>query len=304
MKILIVCSETRNRISPFIIEQTNSLMDAGIIIEYFTLKQKGFLGYIMHYPHLIKKIKNFKPDIVHAHYGLSGMLAVLQQQTPVVITFHGSDVNSLKNRPISFVASKLSSHNIFVTLQLKNRLFCKSGSVIPCGVDRTVFNSVNKHEARKLMQLNANKKYILFSSSFDNSVKNFPLAKEALALLKQPVEIIELSGYTRIQVAMLMNAVDVCLMTSFSEGSPQFIKEAMACGCPIVTTNVGDVENIIDDTEGCYLCSYTPDDVAEKIKAAFAYGVKTRGLRVESIYNSDVVAERIVEVYNRILCNR
>ena len=61
------------------------------------------------------------------------------------------------------------------------------------------------------------------------------------------------------------------ILTSFSEGSPQIIKESMACNCPIVSTDVGDVRDVIGETEGCYICSYDPKDVADKIKLALTY---------------------------------
>ena len=83
--------------------------------------------------------------------------------------------------------------------------------------------------------------YGLFSSNFSNKVKNYQLAKKALKHLNKKIHLIELVGYNRDEVNILLNAVDFLLMTSISEGSPQIIKEAMACNCPIITTDVGDV---------------------------------------------------------------
>ena len=87
------------------------------------------------------------------------------------------------------------------------------------------------------MGLDNKKKYVLFAGAFDNTVKNAPLAQEVVSLLPG-VELIELKGYSRHQVALLMQAVDCFLMTSHSEGSPQVIKEALACSCPIVSVDV------------------------------------------------------------------
>ena len=50
------------------------------------------------------------------------------------------------------------------------------------------------------------------------------------------------------QLVKYYNSVDCLILTSFHEGSPNVIKEAMACNLPIVSTKVGDVEEIINKT--------------------------------------------------------
>ena len=107
MKVLIVCSGNANYISPFVKDQVESINKFDIETSYFFIEGKGILGYIKNLPRLKRELKRIKPDIIHAHYGLSGMLAVLQRKVPVVITFHGSDVNNKNVRLISKFASRL-----------------------------------------------------------------------------------------------------------------------------------------------------------------------------------------------------
>jgi len=114
MKILIVCSGNNPYgVSPFIKEQAKSLNRHGIDIDYFLIKGRGFLGYLRNFPKLRKKLKSEKFDLVHAHFGLSGMMATLQSIRPVIITFHGSDINIKKNKIISKIAMKLAAYSIF-----------------------------------------------------------------------------------------------------------------------------------------------------------------------------------------------
>ena len=82
MRILIVASYNRNRFAPFIQEQAKALRAAGCEVAFFGLQGNGFKGYLKNLPVLKQKIKAFQPDVVHAHYGLSGLLANLQRQTP------------------------------------------------------------------------------------------------------------------------------------------------------------------------------------------------------------------------------
>ena len=303
MKILIVCSRNSGKIAPFIQEQGDALSQLGVEIAYFPIEGKGLCGYLKNKKRLLSKINEFMPDLIHAHYGLSGLLANLQRKIPVITTYHGSDINNTKILPLSRLNMILSVHNIFVSE--KNRLKSnqtRNQSLIPCGVDTNFFKPQDK--ARKIFDLNEDKKYILFAGAFANSVKNSALAKSAVSLLND-VCLIELQGYSREEVALLINAVDVVLLTSFTEGSPQIIKEAMACNCPIVSVPVGDIENVISGTAGCFISTYKPTDIADKLKQALEYGKRTEGReRILSLgLDREAVAKQILSVYKKF-CDR
>ncbi len=75
MKILITCSGNIGHITSFVKEQADSLSELGVIIDYYLIKGKGVHGYIKNYPTLVKKINSFKPDLIHAHYGLSSAIS-------------------------------------------------------------------------------------------------------------------------------------------------------------------------------------------------------------------------------------
>lgn len=94
MKILIVASYNCGEYSPFVLEQAESTNELNIQIDYFPVIGKGFRGYLSNRKKLLKKIGEYRPDVIHAHYGLSGLLANLQRGVPVVTTFHGSDIHS------------------------------------------------------------------------------------------------------------------------------------------------------------------------------------------------------------------
>ena len=306
MKILVVASYNRNRFAPFIVEQANALNSLGCEISFFGLQGKGFRGYMRNLSALKSRIKKEKPDVVHAHYGLSGLLANLQRSVPVVTTYHGSDINDKKVLPFSKLAMCLSAWNIFVsrkTMEIAKPR--RKYTLLPCGVDLTDLQLTEKQEARRQMHLDANKKYILFAGAFDNAVKNVPLAKEAVIQLDDPnVELLELKGYSRDEVTLLMCAVDAFLMTSFTEGSPQVIKEAMACGCPIVSVDVGDVMERISDVVGCYVAqSRDANHLAELLKLALQFEGKTTGRkRIESDgLDMNNVSNQLLVIYQRII---
>lgn len=288
-------------ISPFIQDQTRAISQKGVEIDFFLIKGRGFMGYIKNLLSFYKKINTSKPDIIHAHYGLSGLFACLQFKVPVITTFHGSDVNLDKIRPFSKVALLLSKYSIFVSEKLAKKAKAKKNySIIPCGVDFDLYFPIEKNLARQKLGFKENEIFVLFSSSFDYYEKNYPLAKKAIDILDENVNLIELKGYSREEVNLLLNACDVALMTSIFEGSPQFIKEAMASNCPIVSTDVGDVKSVIKETIGCYITSYDAKDVALHLKKALDFNGKTNGRENIRPLKSNFISNRIIEIYKII----
>ncbi len=302
MKVVIVCSGNTGKISPFITEQAQALDKLGINVDFFVIKGKGGLGYLRNLSLLKKKITVFNPDLIHAHYGLSGMFSNLQCEQKVVITFHGSDAYIPYVKLLSKLAASLSAFNIFVEEKIKNKIKGhKKNAIVPCGVDLDVFYPMNKGVARNVIGLDPLKKYVLFSSGFDNPVKNYPLAISAVNRTGLKIELIELKNRTREEVYFFLNAVDLLLLTSFSEGSPQIIKEAMACNCPIVATDVGDVKEIITDTEGCFITSFDSMDVADKIRKAIDFGKRTNGREKILRFDNKLIAKKIIEIYQKVI---
>ena len=301
MNVLFVCSGNEGEIKPFILEQANSLERLGIKVNFFVISGKGVLGYLKNLRLFKSELKSLNVELIHAHYGLSGLLSTLQRKVPVVITFHGSDINIWWVRLFSLLASRLASKSIFVSKKLANQLRVKNAEIIPCGVNTEKFTVLDKFIAREKLGLDNKKNIILFASRFDNKVKNYKLAKNATDLIGNNHKLIELKGYNREELNLLLNAADLLLLTSHSEGSPQIIKEAMACNCPIVATDVGDIKEVIANTNGCYLSSFDAEDVSTKIKNVLSMKSRTKGR--ENIMNLDnkLIAGRIVSVYKKIL---
>lgn len=302
MKILIVARKKENGFSPFVTEQVDALRQKGVECLYFPMEGTGIRGYLRQLPAFKKCIHSFKPDIIHAHYGLCGLFANLQRDVPVVTTYHGSDINNKAVLRFSKLAIGLSAFNIFVSQKSVDIAHPgKSFAIIPCGINLEDFPIVEKAEARKQLGLKADGRYILFSGAFDNPVKNATLAKAAVEELPE-VELLELKGYSRQQVSVLFQAVDSLLLTSDTEGSPQVIKEAIACGCPIVSVDVGDVRERIDGVEGCWLAEPLKDNLADALKKALAFSGRTNGREalIASELTNDSVANKLLGIYNSL----
>lgn len=303
MKVLIVASRNSGKFSPFVVEQAQALQQQGVVVDYFGVVGKGIKGYLKALFSLRVKIKEFQPDIIHAHYGLSGLLANLQRKVPVVTTYHGSDINVVAVRRFSKMAMRLSAWNVFVSQRNVELVrIHKKYSLLPCGIDVDNFALQNKKDARDALGWDSNGRYVLFAGAFDNEVKNAPLAQAAVRLLPN-VRLIELKGYSRQEVATLFYAADALLLTSFTEGSPQVVKEAMACNCPVVTVDVGDVKERLERVQPSAVVERNPQTIASALKSILEQGERSNGREecMRQRLDNELVAKQLRCIYGIIL---
>lgn len=344
MKILIVGNNKPGHFAPFVEEQVRALQQQGCEVVFFGVQGKGLMGYLRCLPAIKRAIQQHKPDLIHAHYGLSGLLANLQRRVPVVTTYHGSDINVPAVRRFSKIAMRLSAHNIFVSqrnvaLALgEAQAQCKVESgkckgeenseaettastpytlhhtpkhtLLPCGVNLTDDQLASRSEARQALGIADDAKVVLFAGAFANTVKDAPLAQEAVSFasnlspLASNLTLQELRGFSRAEVNCWMCAANCLLLTSKTEGSPQVIKEAMACGCPIVSVDVGDVAERVSGVEGCYVVrTRKPKDIAEALQQAITFEGKTNGREriLEMGLSNEQVAKRLIAIYQSLV---
>ena len=165
------------------------------------------------------------------------------------------------------------------------------------------FCPVEKKIARQQLGWNDKDAYILFAGTREVEVKNYPLALQAVQNIPE-TQLIELKGFGRDEVNLALNAADAALMTSFTEGSPQFIKEAMACNCPVVSTDVGDVKQLTEGVEGCYITSFEVESVTSGLQEALRFALgkgRTEGRKKieQSGLTDDRIAGELIRIYQR-----
>ncbi|MGL5938024.1 MAG: glycosyltransferase [Phocaeicola sp.] len=302
MKLLIVASYKNKQFTPFITEQVEALRAAGVECQYYGIVGKGVIGYLKNLKGLKEKIKQFKPDLIHAHYGLSGLLANLQRSVGVVTTYHGCDINQPTLRILSAISIILSKYAIFVSQKQAKKVsfLLRKSIILPCGIDTNFFVRVDKKEARLAMNIPLDEKMVLFSSAFSRKEKNAELAKLATKQV-EGVVLRELVGYNRQEYLLMLNACDAGLLTSIREGSPLFVKELLACQKPLVSTDVGDVAEQISGIEGCFITSFQANEVTESLVKALTYKEieYPASRRIEN--DNHQVALKLIQIYQSII---
>ena len=321
-RILFLSSgKTNKHPGPIIQAQAESLKEKGIIVEHFTINEKGLKGYLKESLRLRNHLKQNVYNIIHAHYGLTAIVALIaRRKEKLVVSFMGDDlVGSRKpdgnNTRISLMLANFNAwlsrwfydFSIVKSAQMANRLKTKRYALIPNGVNVQTFQPGDKKQARTKLNIPESGKLIIFVSLPTRAEKNFRLAEQSVPLLNDENTILlPLHGISQSELVDYYNAADVMVLSSYHEGSPNVIKEAMACNCPIVATDVGDVRWVLEDTEGCYIAGFEMEGFAEKLRLALDYAEKegrTKGReRILKLgLDSDTIAQKIVDVYERVL---
>jgi glycosyltransferase involved in cell wall biosynthesis len=155
--------------------------------------------------------------------------------------------------------------------------------------------------------LNPAHKHVLFLGNRSEIRKNFKTVEKAMNILNsKQISLVAPYPVPHGQVIKYLKSVDVVVAPSLMEGSPNVVKEAMACNCPVVATDVGDVSWLFGNEPGHFLCGFDPEDVAEKIKAALDFSEtvgRTNGRkRIETLgLDSRQVAEEIITIYQKVI---
>lgn len=304
MKILFISSGKSGSVGEVVRNQGESLKSAGIEIEYYLIKP-GLFGYLKAIPKLKKKYNTGNYDIAHSHYSLSGFTASLAGCRPLVVSLMGSDtyMSGFLRKIIYFFYKYRWDITILKTHKMKELLGMERAEIIPNGVDITRFKPIPQNESREMLNFPLEKKIIIFISFPNRPEKNIELAKTSLQRInRSDILFKHIYNVPNEKIPLYYNAADALLLTSKWEGSVNIVKEAMACNCPIISTNVGDVKWVLGDTEGCYITSFEPEDVADKIKAVLDFGRRTNGRN--RIFNlgldSENIADRLFHVYHKV----
>ena len=256
MRVLVIYGK-KSMTPSFLLSQLNSLEKKGIDIEYFEF-EKGSLRnpylLIKNLNRLLGISKVFNPDIIHSHYSYFGAIAaIIFRKKKKFTSLMGTDVNSssILNKLIIEILKKISNHGFIIKSSklLARTSIKKNFKIIPNGVDTKFLENTSNYSAKR--------KIILFGGSKLNPIKNYSLFKESIAKVKigndYSIKTLENISHSEV-MEMLKNTHTLCL-TSFSEGSPNIVKEAFLCGCNIVSVNVGDVKDNFEGLDGVFISS-------------------------------------------------
>ena len=310
MKVLVVTNMFPTLDEPwfgsFVSDQVDDLRELGF--EMCVLQIEGRhdrVDYVRAARRMRSTVARTGVDLVHAHYGLSGAIALAQRTVPVVTTLHGSDYTGQIwwHAWVSWLVVRRCTP-IFVSAEGPRRLRCSRGCVIPVGVDTELFAPFDRAEAREALGWPTNRRYVLLPGPRTDPGKRADLFDSAFREAQRTasdLERVSLDGFSRREVALVMNAVDVTLMTSDREGSPVAIKESLACMTPVVSVAVGDVPELIAGLPGCAIVPREPTALAMAVVASLESPRRVELRHRAEEFSRTAVAERVSALYSDVV---
>jgi glycosyltransferase involved in cell wall biosynthesis len=157
-----------------------------------------------------------------------------------------------------------------------------------------------KDEARRQLGLPLSKRLVLFVGNPAEARKRHGLAREIVSRLDKSLdaELVVAWRVAHEQIPIYMNACDALLFVSMYEGSPNVVKEALACNLPIVSVVVGDVAERLKGVAGCTVCADDdPGTMAAALEAVLRTNKRTDGRNAVSELDESLLAQRTIQIY-------
>ncbi|MBN1827212.1 MAG: glycosyltransferase [Candidatus Eisenbacteria bacterium] len=291
----------------FVYDEVRMLRRLGVAADVFYLNGRANrANYFRAVPGYFRRLREKRYEVVHAHHTLSAAVAALQRRLPLVITFHGPEVSQSYTAPLSRYLARRAEGAIATSRWVESHLGRKADAIIPPGVDYDLFRPMDQGESRAKLGLPPDRRQVLFVG-LDRPEKRVWAVREATEKLRaagEPADLLLAQNLAHEEIPLYMNAADVLVLVSEAEGSPMVIKEAMGCNLPIVASDVGDIREVIEGTEGCFLCEKTVEGTVEAIRKALAFGRRTDGRTRTAPYSLETSARRAMEVHEKALAKR
>lgn len=265
------------------------------------VSSRSMLDYVQFYTRVLRQSSK-SYDIVHANYGLTGPMALAQPNRPVVLTLWGSDLLGSFGWLSRLCARQADA--VIVMSDAMSEMLDTDSYVIPHGVNLDLFRPFSRTLARKSVGWRPDTRHVLFPYAAQRGAKNYPRAERvverARGRLDDDIVLQTLHDVPHARMPLYMNAADVLLMTSKSEGSPNSVKEAMACDLPVVTTDVGDVRERLSGVDPSFVCR-TDEELCNGVVDVLEERRPSNGRRAVESLGIDRMGERIKAVYESAL---
>ena len=322
LRVLMITSDYptdgRPRTTHFIKRQAEFLRAAGVNVDVFPFDgSKRFLNYLRAWLRCRARLASRQYDLVHAQFGQSGLLA-FPKRLPLLVTLRGSDILGIVDdasgrytfkgrilKKLSGLVARRADAVILVSDHMRETIDrTDSVHVIPSGLDLSLFRPLPRAEARERLGLSQTKRLVLFVGRPNQARKRYELAKQSVEILDQtlPAELVVAWRVQHVDIPYYMAACDAMVFTSMQEGSPNVVKEALACDLPVVSVRVGDVEARLAGIEGCELCADDrPETIAAALERVLRRGGRVNGRATVEHLDETLLTRKVIDIYESIL---
>ena len=307
--------------------QSAAVESAGGTVAFFFLASRTDPRAVMREVSRLRQVvADVRPDVVHAHFGtVTGMVCVTAGCRPLVVSFRGSDINPLYHsfrrnlgdhwlrntlgRAMSRRAAHRAEGIVCVSEQLRQRLPASTRGraiVVPSGVDLERFTPASREAARAALGWSTTDRVVLFNAGRFSALKRPELAQAAVEWARRElpdIKLVTLDGTASpSSIPQIINASDVVLLTSDYEGSPNIVKEAIACSVPVVSTPAGDVPERLADVRPSWLTDGSVAALGRGIVEAITFGGRTNGAEIaRRDLDGRIGAQKLLAFYHDVV---
>lgn len=297
----------------FVKEQIESLRKQGVDCRVFYCDGKGRGGrqYITYVPRLWWHLLTHRYDVIHCHHALSAIILMITGWPlfrKCVLSYQNDPTREWGDKVFKFL---YPFFNKFIFKNRSEYLRHKKCEYLPNGCNTTLFRPMDRNECCEKLGLNPDKHYVLYMDSNKGirTQKRKDRYDAALELLRSKygytnIESIELRNTVREEIPLYINCSSLHLMSSDFEGSPNSVKECMCCNTPVVSTPVGNVQEMIGDIEGSFVTeSFTAEELAAKANEVLRSQTPFSGREqfLAKGYSIEHVAEKLINIYKTVI---
>lgn len=300
----------------FVERQVEALRRAGLDIALEVVSaDRGEADYLLGRGRVRRAVRSFRPELIHCHYGYTPLAAAFAGQR-YVVTLCGDDINGQsdgrggitpKSRAGVLVTQlfALAARQVIVKSDaMRRRLWPaarRKAETLSNGVDLAMFAPGSRTEARRRLGLPADGLVLGFVNSIRQPTKRLDLAeavRDSLVARGIPSRLLVAEAVPAAEMPWFYRAADCLLMTSEREGAPNCVKEALACGTPVVGVAVGDLPELLTEPAMGRLAGRDAGRLADAVLSLGRSPDVRPGLLPER-FGQPAVIERLLAIYDR-----
>ncbi len=310
MRVLVVTNFLPDAGAPqrgrWVRDQIEEIRRRGIEVEVFGFPP-GAGHYVPATRRLRRLLRDERFDLVHAHYGLPGWCARLAGASPLVVSFHGTDVRHGLVGPLS----RRLAWRVNLVAAVSRALFgpedgrpglppVPGSAVLPCGPDLGRFHPIPRADARRELGLEPDGRYLLFPADPGRPAKRADRAAELAAATG--AELLTGGAIDPDRMPLWVNAANAVLVTSDHEGFGLACVEALACEVPVLSTPVGIAPWALAGVDGVLCAPYDATTWSEAARPHLAAtDPRVDGAARAAALSAARMAERTIEAYRDVL---
>jgi glycosyltransferase involved in cell wall biosynthesis len=292
---------------------------------------------------LLPHVRSFAPDLIFSYFlypdGYAALKIGKALGVPVVAMGVGSDVHSIGDRFSEMhtrTVLREADSLVAISGDLRRRMIAmgappEKSRAILSGCDLSAFHPDDRVDARRKFGIDPTAEAVVYIGRMDVKKGLHELVEAAAslhseraklqvfmvgegadrALIEGAIQANNATSYVHAlpgcgfdDVAVWMAAADLVTLPSYMEGCPNVVLEALACGRPVVATNVGGIPEIMSEECGRLVPAGDSAALAQALAAVLDRSWNAEAISVRGSRSWDAVAAELMVIFKSLVIAR